>query len=124
MRRTTPKFRLVGKVPITIQRMGEGGWEGGRWKEGVAEPIEIEAHVQPANMQTLLLLPESERTKQAIRVFSVEEIRTAREGDGGWQADIIEWNNDTYRVMKVESYVMGVLDHFHAVAVREPITPN
>lgn len=124
MRRTTPKFRLVGKVPITVKRIGEGFWEGGRWKEGVAETIEIEANVQPATMQTLLTLPESERTKQAIRVFSVEEIRTAREGEDGWQADIIEWNNDTYRVMKVENYVMGVLDHFHAVAVREPITPN
>ena len=124
MRRTTPKFRLVGKVPITIKRTGEGFWEGGRWKEGVAETIEIEANVQPATMQTLLTLPESERTKQAIRVFSVEEIRTAREGENGWQADIVEWNNDTYRVMKVENYVMGVLDHFHAVAVREPITPN
>ena len=124
MRRTTPKFRLVGKVPVTIKRIGEGFWEGGRWKEGAAETIEIEANVQPATMQTLLTLPESERTKQAIRVFSVEEIRTAREGEDGWQADIIEWNNDTYRVMKVENYVMGVLDHFHAVAVREPITPN
>lgn len=123
-RRTIPRFLLTGSVDLTILRKTAGEWVRGRWVEGEVEPVVIEANVQPAKMSELVMLPEPERTKQWLRVFSAEEIRTLREGEDGWPADEVVWEGDTWRVMRVQAYKMGVLDHYEALAVRNPRTPN
>ena len=83
----------------------------------------IVANVQPAKYHDLLILPESDRTKKAIRIFSYTELRTMREGSGGWEADEVLWDSDRYIVMRAKRYQMGVQDHYDCIAVRKSITP-
>lgn len=118
--RSFPTFSLTNKVDVTIRRKGKGEWIGGEWISSPDTLITVEANVQPAQYKDLQMLPESERTKEWIKLYSVSEMRTIKEGPGGWEADIVEWNGETYRVMRSRRYVMGVLDHFHVLAAKEP----
>lgn len=120
--RTVPPFQLTRHVFIDVIRVGEGEYVKHRWVEGGETIINIKANVQPARFKDLQLLPESERTKEYIKVFSVEELRTAKEGVNNHGADIILWKGNRYRVMSVKNYEMGVLDHYKALAAREPIS--
>jgi len=123
---TKPGFLLTGKTTLTIKRTSAGSYVNGRWVDGttVAPAPTITANVQPANTRDLLLLPESERTKEWVKVYTTDLIRNLREGVNGWAADEFTWNGDTYRVMRVKRYQMGVLDHYKALAARVELTPN
>lgn len=113
-----PNFLLTKSKPLVITRSGQGKYVKGRWVEGEAELITIQANIQPYTMAKLLQLPESDRTKDWYSIFSAEEIRDKREGDSGWDADKFEQDGNTYIVNRVRSYSMGVLDHYEAQAVR------
>lgn len=120
---TTPSFILTKKLPITILRKTEGEWIKGRWVEGRAEEIEIEANVQPMRGHELVVLPEADRTKDSIKVYSVERLRTVEEVKQE-EADIVVWEGKHYRAVKTMTYKMGVLNHTKTVCVRYPTTPD
>jgi hypothetical protein len=119
-----PLFVSIGKVPVLIRRKQNGQNIKGRWvSSNDYEEVPIEAHIQPAKYNDLLMLPEAERTVKALRLYSQDEIRILREGSDGWPADEFDYSGDTYRVVKVLSYHMGILDHYKAIAVRVSLTP-
>ena len=72
----------------------------------------------------LVLSSSKDRTKDWIKGFCdlCQDIRGAKEGDDGWEADIVVWQNKEYKVFKVQEYRMGVLDHIQFHAVRTPIS--
>lgn len=118
MLRTKPTFSLINKIPLTIFRRKQGYWDKGRWVEGKATEVELEAHVQPLRYTQFQHLPEADRTKQWLTLFSSEPISMAKEGEGGWDSDEFYYEGDRYRVIRVRHYQMGVLDHWEAEAVR------
>lgn len=120
---TTPSFILTKKLPITILRKTEGEWIKGRWVEGRTEEIEIEANVQQMRGHELVVLPEADRTKDSIKVYSVERLRTVEEVKQE-EADIVVWEGKHYRAVKTMTYKMGVLNHTKTVCVRYPTTPD
>lgn len=121
--RSFPTFKLTHSTEVTILRKSKGGYdEDGVWQEGTSVNVPIEANVQPMKYTEIMMLPESDRTKEWISIWSVSEIRSANEGEGGWDADEILWDGKTYKVMKSQRWQMGVLDHFSAKAAREPIS--
>lgn len=116
-----PTFQLTHKVPVNIRRRGgEGDYVGGVWVPATYTVVVVEANVQPLQFKELMLLTESERTKEWIKLYSAEQLRTGNEGVDGWEADVVEWEGNLYRVMKSRHYVMGILDHYHVMAAREP----
>lgn len=121
-KRTRPPFMLTQSTMVKITRRDLGYFNMGRWVEGTPYEIEVDANVQPMQYKDLMQLDESDRTKEWIKLFSREEVRTAREGDCGWEADVIEWEGDKYKVMKSRHFVMGVLDHYAVMAARIPIS--
>jgi len=120
--RTFPTFSLTNKVSVTVRRKGKGDWVDGEWITSPDTLVTIEANVQPVQFKEIMMMSESERTKEWIKLYSVDELRAGMEGPGGWEADIVVWEGLTYRVMKSRKYVMGVLDHYHAMAAREPVS--
>lgn len=119
-KRSYPRFFLTNSVPVTITRKGEGHYEFGQWVDGGTTEIVIDANVQPLKMGELMLLTESDRQKEWIKIFSVSEMREAIQGK--WDADLVEWQEQTYMVMRTKNYVMGVLDHFCSYAARVEIS--
>lgn len=120
-----PRFSLTKTVPLTLKRPSTvGGYVDGVWQEATTSDVVIQANIQPVKDEELMLFPESERSKEWYKIYSTSEIKATKEGTGGWDADRFQWKGDWYRVMKVRVYQIGVLDHYRAMAAREPRTPN
>lgn len=121
--RTRPTFTLTHSLSLEVRRKGMGYYDNdGFWVTSPDTVIAVEANVQPMSDTDLMLLPESERTKEWIKIYSAEQVREAKEGPSGWEADFVVWEGDVYRVMKSRHYVMGILDHWRAMAAREPLS--
>ena len=123
MIRTRPLYLNTGKVDVTVMRHGTGTWTGGRYVEAVAVPVTISANVQPMprGIDTKLK-PEGDTTKVAFMVFTNDLIRQKREGNTGYDADVVLWQGEELEVMEVAYYNMGVLDHYEAYCVRREIS--
>lgn len=125
-----PNFLLTKKVPITLKRRVQGSYVNGEWVEGTTTDVVIQANVQPLRDHELMQLPESERSKEWLKIYSADEIRSQVEGTGGWDADEFQFDSMedgklyTFKVMKVRRYKMGILNHHRGLAARISITPN
>lgn len=118
------EFSLVRKTPVTVLRHVQGHYEEGEWIEGAEQSVTIQANVHPFSDYQVMMLPESDRTKSWVWLFTADTVRQKREGSGGYDADRFVWLGDTYEVRMVQNFVMGVRDHFEAKCVRVELTPN
>lgn len=119
-----PSFTLTKTISVTVFREGKPAVVKGRPVPGPETEFTIQANVQPFNFKDLQLLPESDRTKEWIKLYMAtpDLIRTAREGSDGYSADEVVYAGQRYKVMRVRSYRMGILDQTHAIASREIIS--
>lgn len=118
-----PPLLLVGSTVLKITRRDKGQFESGRYTEGTSRNVEVRANVQPIlRSRDTMILPEADRSKAALKVYSSEPLRQLREGDDGWEADQFEYRGDVYEVMKVIDYDMGVLNHYKAICSRKELT--
>lgn len=120
---STPKFTFTRKLPIKIIRFSPGEYIKGKWVDGSNQEIELEGNVQPMRGHELLTLPESDRTKDVIKVYTVESLKTLDERTKT-KADLVIWNDLVYQIVKTMTYQMGVLNHTKSIAVRMPLTPE
>lgn len=118
------KFKLIKYKPIVVYRKELGTIVRGRPVEGAEIQVTIQMNVQPLKPSEIMLLPEAERTREWQKAFSEQPLRTLQEGTGGWDADEFEWLGYRYRVMKLNTWDMDILDHFEAFVAKIPVTPN
>lgn len=119
-----PKFLLTKTVPVDIYRTTASTYSFGELVPGTTTVVPRDLNVQPLKDDELMLLPEADRTKDWLKVYSAEDLRNAQEGTNGWSADEFVWQGYRYKVMKVKSYNMGTLNHYRALAARIELTPN
>lgn len=115
---------LVKQTPINLIREGQGHYEFGEWVNGEDLEIPIMANVQPFTDYQTMILPEADRSKDWVMLFSTTELRSMKEGVNGWGADRFLWQGEMYEVMKVQAFRMRVRDHFEAKCARVSLTPN
>lgn len=121
---TKPTFQLTKFVMLPIFRKTQGEYVEGDWVNGSITTLSVKCNVQPLKPAEIMLLPESDRTREWLKIYSDSQLRKGQEGIGGWDADEFEWQGYRYRVMKEYNFAMGVLDHWKAWAARIPNTPN
>jgi hypothetical protein len=121
---STAQFSLVGKVPVTVTRHSAGSFVEGDWVEGTAITIIVNANVQPFSDYQVMMLAESDRTKNWVLLFTSDMMRSKKEGSSGYGADHFVWDGDTYEVMRTNKWSMRVVDHYEVRAVRIELTPN
>lgn len=109
-----PLFLSTKSVPVTLYRAAKGSYVNGVWTSGAITQIVVQANIQPVRYRDTLLLPEADRTRQAIRIYSSDELREQVEGK--WDADEFDYNGFRYVIMKVQYYGMGTLNHYKAIA--------
>lgn len=121
-----PQFLSTGKVQLFINRVEENTeqYVDGRYVPSEStERLCIEANVQPRlTTRELYLLPEGDRTKDSIKVYTAFTLRGRREGDSPIDADTFTWDGATYEVVVAHTYQMGVLNHTKALAIRRELT--
>lgn len=119
-----PQFLLVKKKPVVFTRREPSRYVNGRLVPGAEVQLTIEANIHPFSDYQVSIMPEADRTKDWLWVFSAEELRLKKEGPNGHGADTFEWLGDTYEIMKVAQYDMGILDSFQCKAAKIGPTPN
>lgn len=118
------QFTLVKKVPVDILRHTKGSYVDGEWVEGGETSTTIQANVHPFSDYQVMILPESDRTRSWMWLFTSDVVRQKKEGTDGYGADRFMWDGDLYEVMAVRNYKMGVVDHKEAKCARVELTPN
>lgn len=118
------QFSLVNKIPLVITRQEPMKYVGGRPVPGESTQVEILANVQPFSDYQVYILPESDRSRNWVWVFSASELRPKKEGESGHGADRFTWNGELYEVMKSQRFQMRVRDHYEIKAARVSLTPN
>lgn len=118
------QFSLVKKTAVDILRHAKGDYVDGEWVEGAETTVTIQANVHPFSDYQVMMLPESDRTKSWLWLFTSDVVRQKKEGIGGYGGDRFMWQGDLYEVMKVQTYVMTVQDHHEAKCARVEPTPN
>lgn len=114
---------LLGATTITRRRYSAGSRATtGYWTEGATTDTSITASVQPASGEDLQVLPEGERTRRAIKVYTTTELRTTSPQDGTRSdelviAGLVGIDDGTYQVESVAPYY-ALLGHHKAIAVR------
>ncbi len=116
------QFSLVKKTPVDILRHAEGSYVDGDWIEGAETTVTIQANVHPFSDYQVSIMPESDRTKSWLWLFTSSVVRQKKEGSYG--ADRFMWQGDLYEIMKVQTYVMTVQDHHEAKCARVELSPN
>lgn len=119
-----PPLLLVGSTTLEVIRSEATTYDRGRPVPGASTVVEVVCNVQPILKSTdTLLLPEADRSKASIKVYTKgDEMKSLKEGGNGWAADRFIWLGDMYEVMKVIPYAMGVLNHYKAICMRVELT--
>lgn len=122
---TSPQFLNVKKVTVVIRRPTAGSYVMGRWVQPTtAERVTIQANVQPVRTtKELMLLPEGDRTKDSLKLYTTTKLQGRQEGATVKTGDTFVWTDGhTYEVVVAHTYEMGVLNHTKAIAVRKELT--
>lgn len=122
---TIAPLLLVGKQRIILNRYSADKFVNGRKVVGDKEEIPIYANIQPTKKwNDMMQLPEGERTRPTVKIYTTFPVRMRREGDDGWAPDTFNWpvDGNTYQVRAVYAWQMGVLNHYKAICVRVEVT--
>lgn len=111
--RTPSRFFTV----VTRRRWAAGSYVAGAWVDGALTEDLITVSVQPVSGEDLARLPEGVRTRDSIRLFTDDDLRTANEASG-YAADQVEHDDEWYEVVAVDSFSMGQMDHLEVLAFR------
>jgi len=117
---TYPTFSRTGWVNLSISRYALGDYSTGDYVKATPTIVTVRANVQPLKDREIVQMPEADRTKKWLKVYSASLMRSNKEGE--YDADRFIWDGDTYQVEKVQDYSMGVLNHWRATACK--ISPN
>lgn len=101
---------------VTRRRYLAGTHTAGRWVSGGYADSTIIASVQPVKSSELLLLPEGERTRGSVKVYSDDDLRTADEPNK-LPADRILWDGYEWEVFWVDDHQLGIA-HSKAICLR------
>lgn len=114
---------LTGYIEVSVTRTTGGSRVKGAWVKGASTELTIQANIQPVMKGTdTLLLPEGDRSKEIIKIYTTSELLSRKEGASPVDGDIIEYDGKSFEVMRVISYKMGILNHTKAIAVRRELT--
>lgn len=97
-------------LDVTLERLAEGISARGRAEITVTATQTIRASVQPATPEERETLPEAERTKAALTLWTLAAL----------DSDVrILWQGRGWRVQAVETWQDGATPYTRAVAIRE-----
>ena len=105
--------RWTEKIELT--RFSSGTYVDGVWVNGSSAIIQINAVVQNAQADDLILLKEGTRSTEAIKIHTTAKVKTVSEY-GESNADVFLYNGRTYKIYDVFERKIG--NYYRAVAIR------
>ena len=115
----------TGKIDLVVLREAKGEYVDRRYVPGMVEPITIKGvNIHPMSDGQKMVLPEADRSKEWLKIYSPVELFYETEGENRRGPDRFEYFGVMYEVMKSRVYRMGRLDHCKAMAVILEKTPE
>jgi len=109
---------LGAESAISIVRYSGGAWDAtGRFTGSVSAQTPTTAVVQPSTPKEMEKLPENERTKEGITLFTRLPLLTSDVASQG-KADEVLWSGRRYEVMLTEDWTAQA-QYSRSVAVRK-----
>jgi len=91
---------------ITVERIGSGEYdENGIWSPGKKETFQITASVQDLGVDEMLKLPENQRDRHGIKVFTTEEINVVSVGEKK-NANVLIVDGKRYEVFRLADFFL------------------
>lgn len=101
---------------VTVERGGGPvTYDKGRAVQPSQTSFTIEASIQQAQGDDLDTLTEAERSSEAIKIYTTTKLQTVA---GNAPADVVLWRDARWRVVRVTTFDMGLLDHYKVIAQR------
>ena len=100
-------FAHLGSRRYIVTRFAPGDYggavENGRFRPGPSDTFKVRAMIQPMTGEQLLRLPEGERTRERIVIFTAEQLRTTRQSEVA-MADRVAYRGEQFEVESVEAW--------------------
>lgn len=110
----------------TFRRFAPGQYVSGKWRDG--EEIiphddqgneiffSMTAVIQRMSPQETLTLPEGDRTREWIKIYTSTKLERSNEAEKT-KGDIVNYKNREYEVRKVEDWEEFRLPHYRVIAI-------
>lgn len=108
---------------ITRPAVGSRNEDTGSWEEAAATTFTSKMTVRSLTSYELANVPEGERGKEGVSIFSHGAISGGDEATGR-RGDTFTWGGRTYRVKRVDNRSAGIIPHYEAVAFLEENTDD
>lgn len=92
-----------GRDIIVSRGMATGSYVDGYWVEPLRAPQTIIASVQPVGDKELLILPDGDRNKEMLKLYSTFKFQIKDEAQGQ-TSDLIDIDGRIYEVVSVQDY--------------------
>lgn len=102
---------------LEVTRQGIGTYVEGIYQDVILPVFNMDASVQTMKPHEMINLPEAQRTKEAIWIFSDSQLFTVNEKTK-IKADRVLWRGDDYEIQKVEDWTKTDLPHFKSIGIR------
>lgn len=118
--KTKMKLKLTHRKAFDVERTVPGSRDPvtGDWIEGSVSTIQVKGNEQPLPGYELQHFPDSFRSKDVRKFFSLTFLNSVEEGSQQ-SPDKIIIDGVKFEVQKRKSYQMGVRNHFEYTLVRE-----
>lgn len=100
---------------FSILRSTVGTFVAGGWVNNI-QTVPAYGVVTPATAKEMKMVPEGDEVHEAFMFYSVTPMYDTRTNPDNENADILVWNGENYRVIKVWNYMQR--GFFSAMAVR------
>jgi len=103
---------------ISVERFqGAGAYTKGVYTKGTSLDFPARGNVQPVKPVEMLSLPEAQRTRETIKIFSTTELRPVEQTNSK-SADRVTYNNEVYEVISVKNWGFSGIPHYVSLAQR------
>ncbi len=107
--------------PYTVTRPAGDWTSDGLWKRltGSDVTLHIMASIQPLNGREIMLLPDGERDRETVKVYTDTALVIADQ-EAQQKGDQIAYNGGVYEVMVKSNWTETRLAHFKYLARKQP----
>ena len=111
--------QMIPLEDVTFIRKQSGSYVNGDWVDGSTEELTLKCSVQPQSRpSTVMNLPEGDRNKSLIELYTDEFVSDGKSGDGMYAPDTFTWNGSEYSVIKSLPWTTTRLAHYMVVAAK------
>lgn len=116
--KTKMLLKLTGRKTFNVLRSVPGAYVNGIWVPGSTSTITVKGNEQPLPGQEVMMLPDSFRSKDLRKFFTLTFLNSIEDGQG-IVPDKVEIEGVYFEVHKRKRYQMGPRNHYECVLIRE-----